>query len=111
MKKMQKQLHSDRQTSEDPTRVLEFSRSYREIIEKEEIIPTDIWNMDETGFKIGIGKDQMIVTKRNRTHYFGLPEKRESATAIEPISAGGHYIPAFLILSSQNAYGALVSTT
>ena len=57
--------------------------------------------MDETGFRIGIGKDQLIVTKRNRTHLFSMPENRESATAIEAISAGGKYLPAFLILSSQ----------
>ncbi|OAQ57362.1 DDE superfamily endonuclease [Pochonia chlamydosporia 170] len=68
----------------------------------EEGIPLeDIWNMDEIGFRIGIGKDQFIVTKRKRAHYFGIPENRESATAIESISAGGRVIPAFLILSAQ----------
>jgi hypothetical protein len=30
-----------------------------------------------------------------------MPWNRESATAIEAISTGGHYIPAFLILSGQ----------
>lgn len=57
--------------------------------------------MDETGFRIGIGKDQMIVTKRKRAHYFGIPENRESATAIEAISAAGDYISGYLILSGQ----------
>src|SRR6185312_11618363 len=41
------------------------------------------------------------VTKRKRAHYFGIPENRESATAIEAISAGGEYIPAFLIVAGQ----------
>ena len=45
--------------------------------------------MDETGFRIGVGKDQLIVTKRKRAHYFGIPENRESATAIECISVNG----------------------
>jgi hypothetical protein len=67
---------------------------------KEKGIPPEcIWNMDETGFRIGIGKDHLIVTKRSRAQYFSLPENRESATAIEAISAAGHHIPAFLILS------------
>ena len=57
--------------------------------------------MDETGFRIGIGKDQLIVTKRKRAHCFGIPENRESATAIEVISAGGERIPAFLIVAGQ----------
>ncbi len=41
----------------------------------------------------------MVVTKRKRAHYFGLPENRESITAIEAISAAGDYIPAFLLLA------------
>jgi hypothetical protein len=57
--------------------------------------------MDETGFRIGIGKDHLVVTKRRRAHYFGLPENRESATAIEAISSGGLYTPAFLILTGE----------
>ena len=65
------------------------------------ILPESTWNMDETGFRIGMGKDQLIVTKRKRAHYFGIPENRESAIAIECISAGGNHLPAFLILSGQ----------
>jgi hypothetical protein len=64
-------------------------------------MPEDIWNMDETGFRISISKDQVVVTKRKRAHYFGIPENRESAIAIEAISAGGRVLPAFLILSGQ----------
>lgn len=55
--------------------------------------------MDETGFRIGVGKDQMIVTKRKRQHFLAMPENRESTTAIEAISAGGEYLPLFIILS------------
>lgn len=58
--------------------------------------------MDETGFRIGVGKDQLIVTKRKRSHYFSIPENRESATLVEAISAGGRYTPAFIILAGQN---------
>jgi DDE superfamily endonuclease/Tc5 transposase-like DNA-binding protein len=100
-KKLQKKLHSDRQASEDLDRVDIYFQHLRTILTEEGIPPEDIWNMDETGFRIGVGKDQFIVTKRKRSHYFAIPENRESATAIEAISAGGHYIPAFLILSGQ----------
>ena len=57
--------------------------------------------MDETGFRIGVGKDQLLVTRRRKVRYFGLPTNRESATAIEAISTGGAYLPAFLILSGK----------
>ena len=100
-KKLQEKLDSNRQASEDQNRVLEYFQKLQKTIEDEGIIPEDIWNMDETGFRIGIGKDQLIVTKRKRAHLFSMPENRESATAIEAISAGGSYIPAFLILSGQ----------
>ena len=39
--------------------------------------------MDETGFRIGAGKDQLCVTKRKRAHLFSMPENREAATAID----------------------------
>ena len=57
--------------------------------------------MDETGFQISVGKDQMVVTKRRRAHYFSLPTNHESATAVEAISAAGRVIPVFLILSGM----------
>jgi hypothetical protein len=41
---------------------------------KEGIQPTDLWNMDETGFRIRVGKDQFIITKRRWQHYLGVPE-------------------------------------
>ncbi|KID81679.1 transposase [Metarhizium guizhouense ARSEF 977] len=63
------------------------------------IVGSDIWNMDETGFQIGVGKSRMVVTRRPRASYLGMPTNRESATAIEAISAGGSHTPAFLILT------------
>ncbi|OAQ58169.1 DDE superfamily endonuclease [Pochonia chlamydosporia 170] len=100
-KTLQKKLHSERQASEDLTRVSQYFQSLQKVIQEKGIPPDDIWNMDETGFRIGAGKDQLIVTKRRRAHYFGIPENRESATAIEAVSASGEFIPAFLILSGQ----------
>ena len=55
--------------------------------------------MDETGFQIGVRKNQLVITKRRRARYLGIPTNRESATAIEAISTSGQYTPAFLILS------------
>jgi hypothetical protein len=57
--------------------------------------------MDETGFQISVGKDQMVVTKRRQAHYFSFPINRESATMVEVISATGRVIPIFLILSGM----------
>ncbi|KAM4067405.1 Tc5 transposase DNA-binding domain-containing protein [Hirsutella rhossiliensis] len=87
-----------------------FLKRLEEVVQEQGIPPEDIWNMDETGFRIGVGKDQLIVTKRKRAHYFGIPENRESATDIEAISAGGACIPPFLILSGQMHMSSCIST-
>ncbi|OWT42926.1 transposase [Pochonia chlamydosporia 170] len=96
---LQRKLNSDRQASENLERVNEYFFKLHEVIQTNGIPPEDTWNMDETGFRIGIGRDQLVVTKRKRAYYFSMPENRESATAIEAISAGGQYIPAFPILA------------
>jgi site-specific DNA-cytosine methylase len=82
-KRTQKKINSDRQASENLEGVNGYFNKLQTIIQEGSILPDDIYNMDETGFRIGMGKDQLIVTKRKRVHYFGLPENRESATAIE----------------------------
>lgn len=101
LKYRQQQLEKDRQDSEDIEAIQKYYQQLRTILEDKGFNPQDIWNMDETGFRIGVGKDQLVVTKRRRTHYFGLPENRESATVIEAISASGEVLPAFLILSGS----------
>ncbi|OWT42482.1 DDE superfamily endonuclease domain-containing protein [Pochonia chlamydosporia 170] len=99
--KKQKTLDSNRQVAEDVDKVNHYFQRLRKIIETHGISPEDIWNMDETGFQLGVGKDQLIVTKRERSHYFAVPTNRESATAIEAISAGGCHCPGFLILTGS----------
>ncbi|KJZ68245.1 hypothetical protein HIM_12364 [Hirsutella minnesotensis 3608] len=100
-KQRQKTLNADRAASEDLDQVVEYFQKLQKIIEIG-IVPEDIWNMDETGFRIGVGKDQLMVTKRKRSHYFSIPENRVSATLIEAISAGGCHTPAFILLAGQN---------
>ena len=97
----QKQLESNRQYAENIEAVRVYFQLLGQTIQALGLHPADIWNMDETGFRIGVGKDQLVVTKRKRAHYFALPENRESATAIESISAAGVVIPAFLLLTGQ----------
>jgi hypothetical protein len=98
---LQRKIDANRKASENTQRTVEYFNRLRETIVQYGIPPEDIWNMDETGFRIGVGKDQFIVTKRKRLHLFGMPENRECATAIECISAAGIVIPAFLILTGQ----------
>ena len=58
-----------------------------------------MYNIDETRFQIGVGKDQLVITKRKRASYFSILTNRESATAIEYISTSREVIPLLIILS------------
>ncbi|KID82360.1 transposase, partial [Metarhizium majus ARSEF 297] len=64
-------------------KIRDSSRQNAESVEKVTNYFEHIWNMDEAGFRIGLGKAEWL----------------ESATAIEAISAGGLAVPAFLILT------------
>ena len=57
--------------------------------------------MNETGFRIGVRKYQLLIMKRKRIYYLSNPENKESAIVTKAISAGGYYILVFLIFSSQ----------
>jgi hypothetical protein len=92
-------LDANRHAAENPHVINAWFVKFKAMVSEHGIVADDIWNMDETGFQIGVGKDQMVVTKRRRAHYFSLPTNRESATAVEAISAAGRVIPVFLILS------------
>lgn len=101
LKIQQNKLHSNRQYSENIHTILDYFEKLEKAITDEGIVPEDISLMDKTGFRIGINKDQFIMTKRKRAHLFSMTENREAATAIEAISAGGLIIPTFLILTGQ----------
>ena len=94
----QKTLDAERSMSEDPEVIGAWFQQLKEIIRDNGIPPTDIWNMDETGFQIGVGKSQLCITKHRHTKLFAMPTNRETATAVEAISAAGEVVPAFLIL-------------
>jgi len=57
------------------------------------------YNFDETGFRIGVGRDQWIVTMDpNRQAYLGSSTNRELVTSCEAISGDGYVLPPMLIL-------------
>ena len=68
-------------------------------------MPDSIWNIDEAGFQIGIGKSKMVIIRRhNKASHLGILINRESATVIEATSVEGEVCPAFLILSGRLYY-------
>ncbi|KFA81768.1 hypothetical protein S40288_11568 [Stachybotrys chartarum IBT 40288] len=94
-----KTLDLKRQEAENQEVIVSYFFDLQQVIDDNGILPDEIWNMDETGFRSGMGTNAVVITKRKKALYFGLPTNRESATAVEAISAAGNVIPLFLILA------------
>ncbi len=54
---------------------------FRHVCEMYNIKIADIWNVDETGFLIGMGKDEWVLTRDiERSSYLGSSSNRELVT-------------------------------
>lgn len=78
-----------------------FNRLQRAISEYG-IEANGMWNMDETGFQIGVGRGKQVVTQKRRVGCtLSVPINREFATCVESVSAAGECIPGFVILTGK----------
>ncbi|XP_044715959.1 uncharacterized protein HRG_10133 [Hirsutella rhossiliensis] len=89
-----------RKAMQDRIHVEAFFRGWSQTIEKDEILPKNTWNFDETGFMVGyLHKGTFIWTFREiDTPILSDAHDTVSVTAIEAISAAGSCIPSFVIL-------------
>ena len=76
---------------------------FRDIVKEHGIQPHDIWNFDETWYRIGMARsDWVIAVDPTRTVYSKCPNNRELLSAIECINGVGREIPPFLIVTGTN---------
>ena len=69
---------------------------------KYSIKPESIWNIDETGFRIGIpGGERVIVPHIAKQLYTPSPENRLSITILETVSTVGEVIPPVLVIPGK----------
>ena len=75
---------------------------YQAAIERYGIQPTDIYNFDETGFQIGVGRDQYIITREPKKKIVsGSVTNCESVTVVEAVTATGYTTPPLIILDAK----------
>jgi hypothetical protein len=92
----------ERQRAQDKTVIRRWFGSYIDTINQYGIASEDIYNFDETGFQIGIGRDQWIITREPRRKILsGTTTNRESITVIEAVSTNGFVIPPVIIFSAR----------
>ena len=95
----------ERAAAEDPEAIRSWFNALKGKIDRCGIQPRDMYNVDEAGFRIGIGKRERVVTKR-RKKKVRLPSSkdtdRELITMVETISTDGDVLPPFAILQSKS---------
>jgi hypothetical protein len=64
----QSTMDIDRKNAHDPERFRKWFAEFKKICDQHGIQPRDIYNFDETGFRIGIGKDQWVILSLTISH-------------------------------------------
>jgi hypothetical protein len=73
-----------------------------DMLKKFGIDTADIYNMDQTGFRIGVMGGRIVITHLNtKAVYLSDLDNRESLTAVETICADGSIIAPMLILKGE----------
>lgn len=89
-----KSLDIERLLAQDKKLIQEWFSRYQAIIDQYGIQPEDLYDFDETGFHIGVGKDQWIITRDPRRKIVaGNRTNREYVTVVEAVSTDGFSTP------------------
>ena len=103
LKRKQKPLAVERKNAHSLKDMEEYFETFRKLVEWFGLVPDDIWNMDETGFRIGCGKAQWVITNdASKALVMPDPDNREYITSAESINGVGRAIPVFLILQGKH---------
>ena len=99
----QRPLDIERKEAHNRKDIEEFYERWDRIVKKYAIAPADIYNFDETGFRIGIGRHQKIITRDPKARpYIESSTNRDYVTVVETISADGDTIPPMVIMSAAS---------
>ncbi len=97
----QKSLAVERKNAHDPEAIQRWFEDYHRLIQEKGITETDIYNADETRFKIGIGCNQWIITRdHSRQAYLASSSNHEMMTCMETISGDEVILPPMMIFSA-----------
>ena len=81
----------------------DYFEKIERVMRENGITDLDVWNMDETGFRIGCGEAQLVVTMdQNKPLRMIDPKNRDYITSVECIGSAGKTIPPMLLISGVN---------
>ena len=97
-----KPLSAERKAAVEWAEIESHFRRFRQVVSEYKITPQNIWNCDETGWRIGMLGGRLVFTFPSISAvYMSDPDIRESLTTIEAINAVGDRAPSFMILPGQ----------
>jgi Tc5 transposase DNA-binding domain len=101
-KAKQKPLELERKLAHDSEVLLNWFQRFQQLQEQYAVQKEDIWNFNETDFRVNVGKSQWIVTaSRAKRQYLSSDNCRKYVTAVEAISTGKAVIEEMLILPGK----------
>ena len=99
----QKPLAAERKHSHSVHDMSNYFEKIEQVMREKGITELDVWNMDETGFRIGCGKAQLVVTMDpNKPLRMIDPENRDYITSVDCIGSAGETVPPMLLVSGVN---------
>jgi hypothetical protein len=97
-----KPLAVERKNAHDPYVLQSWYEKYHEVVAKYGILPGDISNVDETGFRVGVGRRHKVIGKdQSKKVYMPDADNRQHVTVIECVQADGSIIPPMVIIPGK----------
>ena len=102
-KRLEKPIEADRQRAMNIELISEFFDKFKAACLKYDIQDQDIWNMDETGLRIGVGRGQWVIVPTDQVdsrfkNIIGSLGDTEHISIVEAISAGFTVIAPLIII-------------
>ena len=99
----QKSLAAERKNSHSVADMKDYFDKLERAMKEKGITEVDVWNMDETGFRIGCERAHYVVTLDPiKPLRMTDPDNRDYITSVECISSGGAVIPPLIIISGAH---------
>ena len=98
----QKPLAAQRKNAHKSEAILDWYQRFQSKCQEFGIQIEDVYNFDETGFRMGVGKSQWVITEEKTLPLYQTDaDNREYITSIETIGASGYDLPAMLIVAGK----------
>jgi hypothetical protein len=108
-RRVAKPLEIDRKTAHSIEDISAWFELFQTTVKKYSILPSDLWNFDETGYNIGMAGETVVITEEPyQKQYTPSLEDRTRVSSIECINAARDYLLAFHILPGKCILGSWV---